>query len=208
MLAAELNPDYNSSYTLSSELRAKFAKTVTQILMDHPVLARLSEIQRSLDSLDIEGLSKLVTGKSAPQYPNELLPLLNAQEVREGVDPTLDEWSSFLDVHSSHEPKDDPSDTRPESPVHDMSKSRYHLLAYILSATFKDCSIIVRAKGDNVKNARVTVIDLDSKSLKRMERWEKLDRDVIKCTLDAEKDLQESEKRVCVEDPVRLRNIF
>jgi len=71
----------------------------------------------------------------------------------------------------------------------------------LLSATFKDCSIIIRGHEDDVKSATATIIDLDSKSFERMGKWEKLDRDVVKCTLEAEEGVEETEWRVCVEDP-------
>ena len=77
------------------------------ILMDHLVPAKLSEIQRALDPLDIEGLSSLVTGKSAVKYPNESLPLLDAPEILAGEDPTLDEWRRFMNARSHHKPKDE-----------------------------------------------------------------------------------------------------
>jgi len=165
--------------------------------MDHPVLAKLSEIQGSLDPLDIEGLSTLVTGKSATEYPNESLPLLDAPEVQ-AEDPTLDEWRRFLDIHSQHKLKDGLANFK--GLAHGMSQKRYYLLAYLLSATFKDCSIIIRGHEDNVKSATVTIIDLDSKSLGRMRKWESLDRNVVKCTLEAEEGVEEAEKRVCAED--------
>ena len=170
------------------------------ILMDHPVLAKISELQGTLDPLDIEGLSTLVTGRSATEYPNESLPFLDAPEVQ-AEDPTLDEWRRFLDAHFHHKLKDGLS--RPTSfkaLTHGMSQKRYYLLAYILSASFKDCSIIIRGHEDNVKSGTVTIIDLDSKSLGRMKRWEGLDRDVVKCTLEVEEGVEEAEKRVCVKD--------
>lgn len=175
---------------------------MTLILIDHPVLAKLSGIQRTLDPLDIEGLSTLVTGKSAPEYPNELLPFLDAPGVLEGEDPTLDEWRRFLNAHFHHRLNDDLSSaqTNFKTFTHGISQNRYYLLAYLLSATFKDCSIIIRGHEDNVKSATVTIIDLDSKSLGRMKKWEKLDRDVVKCTLEAEEGVEEAEKRACAED--------
>lgn len=171
-------------------------------MMDNPVLAKLSEIQRTLDPLDIEGLSALVTGESTVKYPNESLPFLDAPEVLAGEDPTLDEWRRFMDTHPHHKPKDylSKTPTNFEAFTHGISQKRYYILAYLLSATFKDCSIIVRGHQDNVKNATVTVIDLDSKSLGRMRRWEELDRDVVRCTLEAEESVDEAEKRVCAED--------
>jgi len=111
-------------------MRTKFVETLTPILMDHPVLAKLSELQRTLDPLDIEGLSALVTGKSATEYPNELLPFLDASEVQAGGDPTLDEWRRFLNAHSHHKPEDGPSALANfKTFAHGMSQKRYYLLA-------------------------------------------------------------------------------
>ena len=142
------------------------------ILMEHPVLAKLSETQRSLDSLEIEGLSTLITRKSATEYPNESLPIVDAPEVQGGEDPTLDEWRKFLDAHFHRKFKDGSSGapTSFEAFTHGMSQKRYHLLAYLLSATFKDCSIIIRGHEDNIKSASVTIIDLDSKSSGKIEK--------------------------------------
>jgi len=171
------------------------------------VLAKLSELQASLDPLDIEGLSALITEKSATGYPNESLPLLDAPEVQ-AEDPTLDEWRRFLDAHGHHKLNDDLSTpTNFKALSYGMTQKRYYLLAYLLSATFKDCSIIIRGHEDNVKSATVTVIDLDSKGLGRMKKWEKLDRDVVKCTLEAEAGVEEAGKRVCVEDTASSQRI-
>ena len=176
--------------------------------MDHPVLAKLSELQGSLDQLDIEGLSALVTGQSTAGYPNESLPLVDAPEVQAEENPTVDEWRRFLDAHFHHKLKEGLSTpTNFKAFTHGMSRKRYYLLAYILSATFKDCSIIIRGHEDNVKSATVTIIDLDSKSLGRMKKWEKLDRDVVKCTLEAEEGVEEADKRVCVEDSTSSQGV-
>ena len=114
----------------------------------------------------------------------------------------MDEWRKFLDAHFHHKFNDDPSSTITsyKAFTHGMSQKRYHLLAYLLSATFKDCSIIIRGHEDNVKSAAVTIIDLDSKSLGRIGKWEELDRNVVKSTLDAEEGVGEAERRVCVDD--------
>jgi inositol-pentakisphosphate 2-kinase len=184
-------------------------ETVTPILVDHPVLAKLSELQGSLDPLDVEGLSALITEKSATGYPNESLPLLDAPEVQAEEDPTLDEWRRFLDAYFHRKFGDDISTpTNFKALTHGMSRKRYYLLAYLLSTSFKDCSVIVRGHEDNVESATVTVIDLDSKSLGRMKKWEKLDRDVIKCTLEAEEGVEEADKRVCVENSASSRRVL
>ena len=102
---------------------------MTLILTDHLALTKLSEIQRSLGPLDIEGLSALATGKSSAMYPNEPLPVVDAPEVQGGEDPTLDEWRKSLDA-SHHKLKDNLS-----------------------SAPADYCSIIIRGHEDKVKSA-------------------------------------------------------
>jgi len=64
---------------------------------------------------------------------------------------------------------------------------RYYLLAYLLSATVKDCSIIVRtdllqlgktsSKRENKDS--VMVIDLDPKRMDKLNKWEKLDAEIV-----------------------------
>jgi inositol-pentakisphosphate 2-kinase len=62
---------------------------------------------------------------------------------------------------------------------------RHYLLAYLLSATFKDCSIIAKLDflkpGDQSGHrvCPITVIDLDPKSLDRLQRWEQLDWEIV-----------------------------
>ena len=41
-----------------------------------------------------------------------------------------------------------------------------------------------------MKSAAVTTIDLDSKDLGRMGKWEALDRNLVRCTLEAEEGLR------------------
>jgi len=201
-LARQIDPDRTDHPpTLSSQLRSKFVETIVPILIEHPVLAKLSELQRSLDLLDIEGLSALVTGKPTGEYPNEPLPIVDAPDVRAGMDPSLNEWRRFLDTHFHLKLNEKYS--RPQgfnALARGMPEKRYQLLSYLLCATFKDCSIIVRGHADDVKSATVSIIDLDAKSIGRMGRWERLDRDVVNCTLEAEEGLSETERRACVDD--------
>ncbi|KAJ7024292.1 inositol-pentakisphosphate 2-kinase [Mycena alexandri] len=117
------------------------------VLLDAPVLHTISRLQRTLDALDIEGLARLCG----------LAPI--------GTQPTIAEWTDFLDAYLA-------SPTTP--PPADATHLRYHVLAYLLSATFKDCSVLVR-----VPNGTATVIDLDPKSVDRLRKWEQLDREIV-----------------------------
>ncbi|KAL1744337.1 inositol-pentakisphosphate 2-kinase [Schizophyllum fasciatum] len=202
--------------------REAFADAILPLLTETPVLKTLSKLQRTLDVLDIEGLSKLwqYTEMMAPAYrtqfaqffaadespasplspltPGMRTPSMPASFHRRPTDPptsplgvsspylqepepTIDDWSAFLDTYLSPFIQRDSAAPVPED-------LRFYLLAYLLSATFKDCSIIVRMDllgGAGAKAAgavdpsRVTVIDLDPKSLKRLRKWEKLDREIV-----------------------------
>jgi inositol-pentakisphosphate 2-kinase len=117
------------------------------VLMNTPVLHTLSRLQRTLDPLDIEGLANICN----------LAPV--------GADPTIAEWTQFVSTYLAA-----PSPPPPATVAH----LRYHVLAYLLSATFKDCSVIVR-----VPDGTATVIDLDPKSVDRLRKWERMDKDIV-----------------------------
>lgn len=64
----------------------------------------------------------------------------------------------------------------------DPADLRYYCYAYLLSATFKDCSIILRivpTEGDHPAKKSITIIDLDVKSVDRLSKWEKLDKKIV-----------------------------
>ncbi|KAF8623495.1 hypothetical protein AX15_006278 [Amanita polypyramis BW_CC] len=170
----------------SIDIKESFTSALLPLLMGTTVLKRISYLQRTLDPLDIEGLSKLwrdagfgtkSTGATARSLFSE---------------PTMDEWDEFVSRFLSSETN------RLEHSNPDPSRLRYLLFAYLLSATFKDCSLIVRLDflgtgGGVVKAQRVSVIDLDRKSMTRMERWEKLDSEI------AERFLKSGWDKTCVE---------
>jgi inositol-pentakisphosphate 2-kinase len=124
-----------------------FASALLPILTTTPVLHTLSRLQRTLDALDVEGL--------APLW--DLAPV--------GTDPSIDEWSAFISEYLA-------APTQP--PPADAAHLRYHVMAYLLSASFKDCSIILR-----VPDGTATVIDLDPKSVDRLRKWERLDAEIV-----------------------------
>jgi inositol-pentakisphosphate 2-kinase len=171
-----------------------FKKALCDTLVQSPVLSIISRLQRTLDILDIEGLSKLwraaqlespliqSTGQS-PSYKQ--IPPLGASQ----SEPSMTDWVDFVTNFESVEMKEmDHDQPRTEN-------IRYYLLAYLLSATFKDCSIIVRLEllspgKENDSDAQVEpvhVIDLDPKSLNRLPHWEELDREIVSSYVPAER---------------------
>ena len=159
-------------------LRTRFWALIGSLLTETPVLRTLSRLERNLDVLDIEGISKLWA-----------LSLEKSSEdtvVQDGVDsiteiganfpePSIDEWKHFVDQYLSTHKHLDHSSPK-------LTNLRYYTFAYLLSATFKDCSIMLRTdQGHELgRKGAVTVIDLDPKSVRRLSKWEKLDRDIVR----------------------------
>lgn len=117
------------------------------------MISILGRLQRTLDSLDIEGIDKLWS----EQFPE--LPIGHSQR-----EPSMDEWNLFVQQYLS------------DGEVN----LRYHLLSYLLSATFKDCSVIIRLHPDTEAENSITVIDLDPKDLGRLPKWFALDQEIVR----------------------------
>jgi len=154
-------------------IRDCVVSSLLPLLLDTPVLKVLSQHQRDLDTLDVEGLATLWTQAHTPLGAAAVtkLPALG-----DGLSqPTTEELSSFLDVYLQKH-----ADMDHDHP--DTANLTYYCLAYLLSATFKDCSIILRmapaSDRDTVKDT-ITVIDLDVKSVDRLSKWHKLDRKIV-----------------------------
>jgi inositol-pentakisphosphate 2-kinase len=149
-----------------ADLLPPFTEALLPLLMDTPLLSILSHLQRTLDPLDIEGLSK-IWSRSNPGVP-----------LGEGEpDPSLAEWDDFIRAYLSAR----------------EANLRYSILAYLLSATFKDCSIILRLGKNGVKDT-ITAIDLDPKSVSRLAKWEALDQEIVTSFMDVT-----AEREACID---------
>ena len=166
-----------------------FAKTLIRPLIETPVLRMLSDLQRNLDILDIEGLSKLwrLAESSNPLYRETFMsespemststvpctPIGESSPFISSPEPTLSDWIDFLDTYlSPTKPKLDHSKPLPEN-------LRYYLLAHLLSGIFKDCSIILRLDflrtTNEIRAGTVSVIDVGPKRMDKLKGWEELD---------------------------------
>ncbi|KDQ61128.1 hypothetical protein JAAARDRAFT_573112 [Jaapia argillacea MUCL 33604] len=175
-------------------VRSTFIQTITSILQSTPVLATLSTLQRSLDALDIEGLSSLYSRLNATDrtdwWSSNLL-----------LEPTISEYSSFLDLFlESHSSMDH------ANPPVTADIARYYTLAYLLSATFKDCSIILRPAlfspasmkstvDEDLRSSPVPIIDLDMKSTRKFPAWDRLDRAIV----DMYRAVEPEKRRICLD---------
>lgn len=151
------------------------------LLLDAPLLRILSHLQRTLDPLDIEGLSTLW----------KLAHLQTADDPPLGFafpEPSIDDWQAFLRSYL-----DDEFQRSLSTEDLDATKLPYYCLAYLLSASFKDCSLILRlGRGDGQPDT-ITAIDLGPKSVTRLAKWAKLDSEIVSAFMDF------SDDRVCVD---------
>ena len=148
-----------------------------------PALGIISDLQRSLDALDIEGLTKLY----AIAHP-DTKDLGSAEH-----SPSLKQLQDFAaSYHSVYRPSD-------HSRLHPEKFDTY-LMAYLLSATFKDCSIIFRlCRPEHLSvdsPGAISIIDLDLKGVDRFEAWADLDRQIVGYY---NLNTGESERKRCVE---------
>ena len=137
--------------------------------LQSPALKELSNLQRSLDPLDIEGIVKLY----AMAHPD-------AKGLGAVVqNPSLKQLQDFVASYHSVYCALDHSKPFPEN-------IDTYLIAHLLSATFKDCSVIFRIRRSDIAGNppdippdAISIIDLDTKGVNKLEKWAQLDRDIV-----------------------------
>jgi inositol-pentakisphosphate 2-kinase len=142
-------------------------------------------LQQTLDPLDIEGLNTLIQAQTG-------IDLLQAseEEISQalGGEITLDEYTTFVKCYLSYESSS--SFTHPEAQsistntlLNEETPIKTLVIAYLLSASFKDCSMFITIKQQpdthNGKHMDAYLVDVDVKSIKRLGRYAKLDRDLV-----------------------------
>ena len=107
--------------------------------------------------------------------------------------PSLDELQDFVASYDSIYCALDHSKLCPEN-------IDTYLMAYLLSATFKDCSVIFRIHRSDISGQpsvdsphAISIIDLDLKGVDRFEQWAHLDRQIVEYYRDT------AQRKICVE---------
>ncbi|KAI9465964.1 inositol-pentakisphosphate 2-kinase [Lactarius psammicola] len=155
-----------------TSIKTKFINALLPLLLHNSLLHRISALQRCLDPLDCEGLAKLVESNQDQSAGSS--DITNVLPIADLTQPTMDDWASFVDIFLSQEHQRHSS----FSP----SNLRYHTNAYLLSASFKDCSLIIpiRPQTDDTEMSGIKVIDLDIKGVDRIPGWLKLDEKIVR----------------------------
>ncbi|CCO27575.1 hypothetical protein BN14_01558 [Rhizoctonia solani AG-1 IB] len=112
------------------------------------------------------------------------------------TEPSLDDWEDFVAEYLSHGPYMS-SEPYPTDPPREEDL-RYWLTSYLMGATFKDCSVMLRFPPgkvspdwtfDNphrdVSLPLMTAIDLDPKSMRRLQKWLDMDQEIVRNYADA-----------------------
>jgi len=166
-IATSVGAKANATLT---DIRPLFVERLLPLLYDTVLLRSLATLQRTLDALDIEGLSTLWTLNPSHDHQE------NNPVGWRSPEPTIAEWVSFTAEYLEGGRKYDCFDLNKMQ----GGRLRYWMLAYLMSATFKDCSMILRLCGDE-KDGKdiITAIDLDPKSVERLRQWGKQDREIV-----------------------------
>jgi inositol-pentakisphosphate 2-kinase len=150
----------------SKDLLPDFIQALMPLLYETTLLPKMATLQRTLDALDIEGLVKLWNA----HHPGDSSPIgTNAP------DPDLKEWIQFTEEYLKSNGGQDYEIT--DLGAMDEARLRFYILCYLMSATFKDCSVILRL--DSGMPDSITAIDLDPKAIDRLKKWEAQDREIV-----------------------------
>ncbi|GAA5994595.1 hypothetical protein JCM5350_001467 [Sporobolomyces pararoseus] len=154
-----------SSQSENSSLESLAIDLLVPALLESPLLSTLCHLQSSLDPLDIEGLASRILNELGVDISQPSVDLS-----RLGSQPDLEEWKTFLANYQSS-----------SSPASQLDL-RHHILSCLLSATFKDCSIIISFKRNSkTKELESTMkaIDLDPKPVQKLRQWFELDQEIV-----------------------------
>ncbi|WVQ73254.1 hypothetical protein IAR50_002822 [Cryptococcus sp. DSM 104548] len=165
----ETRPDQSAQIpTTSAEgtLSTQTSPFIIPVLLSSPALQKLKTLQSTLDPTDISHISSLFQA----EYPDT--PLFDPDIIH---DITLPELEEFLQLYLS-----DPEAGREA----EKWNLRQRMVAYTLSAIFKDCSVFVKSILHKTPagewklvegKSSVKIIDLDVKPIKNMKHWAQTD---------------------------------
>ncbi|SPO24259.1 probable Inositol-pentakisphosphate 2-kinase [Ustilago trichophora] len=161
---------------LSNRLVAELSKTTLPNVAGEPnaatILSRLSHLQASLDPLDVEGLSQLWLHRTQSHTLGQLPTTTNPASLPAALISPLPVsllypvLEPFLTSSSTAEVK-----------LEDAMQ------AFLVSATFKDCSMLIRfSRNPDEEGGKVEgetkLVDLDRKPFEKLESMQKIDGEV------------------------------
>lgn len=153
------------------DLVTNITQLTLSALQTSSALPLLKNLQQNLDPIDISSLAALFQAEhpNSPLFDPDLIAEVSAVEL-----------NSFVDIYVS-----DPQ----AGQRMDSWSLRERIIAYALSAIFKDCSLFIRGVLKHAEDGAwrlvsggesVKVIDLDLKPVKNIQKWAETDEKVWK----------------------------
>jgi inositol-pentakisphosphate 2-kinase len=172
----------------SHSFTSSFVSSLLPTILVSPLLPSLQRLQSSLDSLDIEGLADLLQKQQGIDITSTDL-----EAAFLGAQPSMEEWSRWAkqDLPSLLSPSLNTAASTTASPP-SPTNPRAVIFAFLLSASFKDCSIIIRLPLPSSANSSsfsplppgptgtVKAIDLDPKPINRLGKYWRMDQEIVK----------------------------
>ncbi|PWN52175.1 hypothetical protein IE53DRAFT_327161 [Violaceomyces palustris] len=136
-----------------------------------PVLSRLSHLQARLDPLDVEGLSMWWSAQTGGCEMGKVSKETDSHLV---LEPSFDEIRSVAQAFLLNESREAGGEGQTTALT-----LRQAVVAFLLSATFKDCSMFLRPGASATEGGKVKLIDLDPKPIGKLAKFQSTDRQVI-----------------------------
>ncbi|KAG2233655.1 hypothetical protein INT48_008445 [Thamnidium elegans] len=152
-----------------------------RVLLHDPILKILKSLQMNLDEIDIEGIYSFF------QRNSDYFKLVT------------DDINTWIDVVNRYQQRLEMKN----SPINELDEQKQRIYEYILSMTFKDCSLMINVtptvKENNTSKSitlsnglsfqyDIKVIDTDLKSIDKIPFWFELDQSIVRHAIDTEFD--------------------
>lgn len=134
-----------------SDIGSALVERLLNQIVETDIFDIIRRLQKTLDPLDIEGLTRLWS----LSHPGLALGYGETE-------PSIAECKEFIELYRQG----------------GELTLRQFLLAYLLSATFKDCSVIIGGLDEEEKR-KISVIDVGPKSIQRLKKWKELDDNIL-----------------------------
>lgn len=162
MLKPDQLSDLDALRSEGSRAEESLVHCLSSFLAASPLVQKLKGLQAELDALDIEGLGRLLREREGV----DILSLSSDDIDRLGGEVTLAEYEAFV--------------ARFTYSKMDLT-TRDAVISHLLSASFKDCSMIlqIRTRHGKAQVVDAQLVDCDLKSISRLQRYAKLDRELV-----------------------------
>ena len=155
------------SLTSEGDIENVLSDILVPFLTGNVIIRKLRELQANLDSIDIEGLQCVV--RSTHGIDLEHLDEAGIEEL--GGQASLYEYTQL--INDLQRP-----DWTNKAVLGLHSDIRQHIIAQLLSATFKDCSFFIQIrKYRNEEKLELSgfLVDCDLKSIDKLQKWAEMD---------------------------------